>query len=177
MLLLRTCVLIILITYRWDKLIETFRHENYRLFQLASQSVFTVTLQAGLSALKTPRCYSASIEGRNPNCPVCNEALNKLAAPLPFAHCSQSRLFCSISGKPLNEHNQPMMMPNGYVYGEEVSKSINYTKYSSLHTTSIKVIYFQLFLYVCSIVTGVRKNGSRKQRNSDLSKDQRSISV
>ncbi|XP_020284510.1 macrophage erythroblast attacher [Pseudomyrmex gracilis] len=104
---------------RWDKLIETFRHENYRLFQLASQSVFTVTLQAGLSALKTPRCYSASIEGRNPNCPVCNEALNKLAAPLPFAHCSQSRLFCSISGKPLNEHNQPMMMPNGYVYGEE----------------------------------------------------------
>ncbi|KAF2901307.1 hypothetical protein ILUMI_04885 [Ignelater luminosus] len=39
---------------RWDTLIEEFRHENYRLFQLASQSVFTVALQAGLSALKTP---------------------------------------------------------------------------------------------------------------------------
>lgn len=39
---------------RWDKLIEQFRHENYRLFQLSSQSVFTVALQAGLSALKTP---------------------------------------------------------------------------------------------------------------------------
>ncbi|CAH1114963.1 unnamed protein product [Psylliodes chrysocephalus] len=39
---------------RWDTLIEQFRQENYRLFQLASQSVFTVALQAGLSALKTP---------------------------------------------------------------------------------------------------------------------------
>ncbi|XP_058795938.1 E3 ubiquitin-protein transferase MAEA [Phymastichus coffea] len=104
---------------RWDRLIEQFRHENYRLFQLASQSVFTVALQAGLSALKTPQCYSANKEGKNPSCPVCSESLNELATPLPFAHCSQSRLVCSISGKPLNEYNQPMMMPNGYVYGEK----------------------------------------------------------
>lgn len=40
--------------HRWDELIEEFRQENYRLYQLASQSVFTVALQAGLSALKTP---------------------------------------------------------------------------------------------------------------------------
>lgn len=39
---------------RWEKLVEQFRQENYKLFQLASQSVFTVALQAGLSALKTP---------------------------------------------------------------------------------------------------------------------------
>ena len=39
---------------RWDRLIEQFRQENYRLFQLSPQSTFTVTLQAGLSALKTP---------------------------------------------------------------------------------------------------------------------------
>ncbi|KAG8236698.1 hypothetical protein J437_LFUL016877 [Ladona fulva] len=39
---------------RWEKLIEQFRQENYRLYQLASQSVFTVALQAGLSALKNP---------------------------------------------------------------------------------------------------------------------------
>lgn len=110
---------------RWDRLIEQFRHENYRLFQLASQSVFTVALQAGLSALKTPQCYSNNKEGRNPSCPVCNEALNELAMPLPFAHCSQSRLVCSISGKPLNEYNQPMMMPNGYVYGEQVSTKLS----------------------------------------------------
>lgn len=114
------CFKIVLFFYRWDRLIEQFRHENYRLFQLASQSVFTVALQAGLSALKTPQCYGANKEGRNPSCPVCNEALNELAAPLPFAHCTQSKLVCSISGQPLNEHNQPMMMPNGYVYGEQV---------------------------------------------------------
>ncbi|XP_074108284.1 E3 ubiquitin-protein transferase Katazuke [Cotesia typhae] len=104
---------------RWDRLIEQFRHENYRLFQLASQSVFTVALQAGLSALKTLQCYGANKECKNPSCPVCNENLNELASPLPFAHCSQSRLVCSISGEPLNEYNQPMMMPNGYVYGEK----------------------------------------------------------
>ncbi|XP_049778430.1 E3 ubiquitin-protein transferase MAEA [Schistocerca cancellata] len=104
---------------RWERLVEQFRQENYRLFQLASQSVFTVALQAGLSALKTPQCYSQNRESRNPSCPVCQESLNELAMPLPFAHCSQSRLVCAISGLPLNEHNQPMMLPNGYVYGEQ----------------------------------------------------------
>lgn len=114
---------------RWERLIEQFRHENYRLFQLASQSVFTVALQAGLSALKTPQCYSANRECKNPSCPVCNEALNQLATTLPFAHCSQSRLVCSISGKPLNEYNQPMMMPNGYVYGEHALEKMAQFKY------------------------------------------------
>lgn len=38
---------------RWQRLIEQFRAENYRLFQLSSQSVFSVALQAGLSGLKT----------------------------------------------------------------------------------------------------------------------------
>lgn len=107
-----------LLESRWDKLVEQFRQENYRLFQLASQSVFTVALQAGLSALKTPQCYS-SRENRNASCPVCQDWLNILAMPLPFAHCSQSRLVCHISGLPLNEHNQPMVLPNGYVYGEQ----------------------------------------------------------
>ncbi|CAG0899609.1 unnamed protein product, partial [Darwinula stevensoni] len=39
---------------RWNHLIEQFRSENFKLYQLSSQSVFTVALQAGLSALKTP---------------------------------------------------------------------------------------------------------------------------
>ena len=102
---------------RWQDLIEQFRAENYRLYQLSNQSVFAVALQAGLSALKTSQCYRHSIK-RNNECPVCHPALNKLASPLPFAHCSQSRLICQISGKPLNENNRPMMLPNGFVYGE-----------------------------------------------------------
>jgi len=104
---------------RWQSLIEQFRAENYRLFQLSNQSVFAAALQAGLSALKTPQCYRPSASDRNFECPVCQNPLNQLAAPLPFAHCSQSRLICYMSGKPLNEHNVPMMLPNGYVYGEQ----------------------------------------------------------
>ncbi|XP_076265375.1 E3 ubiquitin-protein transferase Katazuke isoform X2 [Rhynchophorus ferrugineus] len=104
---------------RWNFLIEQFRQENYKLYQLSSQSIFTVTLQAGLSALKTPHCYSDNNENRNPACPVCQDDLNKLADPLPFAHCSQSKLYCHITGLPLNENNQPMMLPNGYIYGEQ----------------------------------------------------------
>jgi macrophage erythroblast attacher len=112
--------------------------------------VFTVALQAGLSALKTPQCYGANKEGRNPSCPVCNEALNELAAPLPFAHCSQSRLVCSISGKPLNEYNQPMMMPNGYVYGEQVNiNMLNelYTKVSTETYLEHSNFLFQICIY------------------------------
>ncbi|CAH1404267.1 unnamed protein product [Nezara viridula] len=103
---------------RWLRLVEQFRQENYKLFQLASQSTFTVALQAGLSALKTPQCYG-SYEQKNKSCPVCQDWLNLLADPLPFAHCSHSRLICHISGLPLNEHNQPMVLPNSYVYGQQ----------------------------------------------------------
>lgn len=57
---------------------------------------------------------------RNNDCPVCTRPLNILAANLPYAHCSQSRLICNITGHSLNEHNHPLMLPNGYVYGEKV---------------------------------------------------------
>lgn len=107
----------------WPNLVKQFRAENYRLYQLSNQSVFTVALQAGLSALKTPLCYWP-ITDRNFECPVCQTPLNELAAPLPFAHCSQSRLICAMSGKVMNENNHPMMLPNGYVYGEQALRSM-----------------------------------------------------
>lgn len=66
------------------------------------------------------QCYSENGENKNPICPVCQPYLNELAEPLPFAHCSQSRLYCNISGLPMNENNQPMMLPNGHIYGEQV---------------------------------------------------------
>lgn len=103
---------------RWDDLISQFRGENLKLYQLSSQSAFSVVLQSGLSALKTPHCYRGST-GHNPDCPVCLRSLNSLASPLPYAHCSQSRLVCHISGDQLNENNQPLMLPNGYVYGQK----------------------------------------------------------
>ncbi|XP_064630741.1 E3 ubiquitin-protein transferase MAEA-like [Lineus longissimus] len=104
-------------TSRWESLVQQFRYENFRLHQLNTYSIFGVCLQAGLSALKTPQCYKKDQETRNPDCPVCSKHLNELARSLPFSHCSQSRLICAMSGKSLNEHNPPMMLPNGYVYG------------------------------------------------------------
>lgn len=103
---------------QWDHLIEQFRQENYKIHQLNSYSVFQVCLQAGLSALKTPNCYSKGDEKRNSDCPVCTVPLNTLAVPLPNAHSSHSRLICSISGEPMNECNPPLMFPNGYCYGQ-----------------------------------------------------------
>uniref|UniRef100_A0A8D1CCP3 E3 ubiquitin-protein transferase MAEA n=1 Tax=Sus scrofa TaxID=9823 RepID=A0A8D1CCP3_PIG len=46
---------------RWRMLIQQFRYDNYRLHQLGNNSVFTLTLQAGLSAIKTP--YPSRWEG------------------------------------------------------------------------------------------------------------------
>ncbi|KAH7639064.1 macrophage erythroblast attacher-like protein [Dermatophagoides farinae] len=103
---------------RWQQLIQQFRQENFKLYQLTNASIFSITLQAGLSSLKTPQCYRKD-GNRNNECPVCSEGLNKLASSLPCAHCSQSRLVCFISGEPINENNQPLMLPNGYVYGEK----------------------------------------------------------
>ncbi|KAL9890263.1 E3 ubiquitin-protein transferase MAEA isoform X1 [Glossina fuscipes] len=101
---------------RWKELVIKFRNENYRLFQLSTQSLLTVAIQAGLSALKTPQCYS--ITCKNLNCPVCQEDFNQIAKHLPYSHCVQSRLICRITGLPLNEHNLPMMLPNGQIFGQ-----------------------------------------------------------
>lgn len=103
---------------RWNLLIQEFREENVKLYQLSQASIFSITLQAGLSSLKTAQCYGKD-GNRNNDCPVCSDGLNKLAVTLPSAHCSQSRLVCFISGEPMNEHNLPLMLPNGYVYGEK----------------------------------------------------------
>uniref|UniRef100_A0A8C9U3T9 E3 ubiquitin-protein transferase MAEA n=1 Tax=Scleropages formosus TaxID=113540 RepID=A0A8C9U3T9_SCLFO len=68
--------------------------------------------------LPAPRqCYKEDGSSKNPDCPVCSKSLNKLAQPLPMAHCANSRLVCKISGEVMNENNPPMMLPNGYVYG------------------------------------------------------------
>ncbi|KAK2154234.1 hypothetical protein LSH36_274g06049 [Paralvinella palmiformis] len=103
---------------RWQALVSQFRQENFKLYQLSHHSVFSITLQAGLSALKTLQCYKEDGTSRNPNCPTCNKHMNQLAKDLPYAHCAQSRLICAISGQPLNENNPPMMLPNGHVYGQ-----------------------------------------------------------
>lgn len=78
------------------------------------------------------QCYKEDGTSKNPDCPVCSKSLNKLAQPLPMAHCANSRLVCKISGEVMNENNPPMMLPNGYVYGYNVSKPDNLFKSTSI---------------------------------------------
>lgn len=109
---------------RWQELIELFKEENCKLYQLNTVSVFSVVIQAGLSALKTSHCYLKSGQ-RNPDCPICSPMLNQLSKGLPLPHCSQSKLICPISGQPMNENNPPMMLPNGHIYGENSLKEMS----------------------------------------------------
>ena len=96
-----------------------FRADNYKLCSLTSHPLLSITLQAGLSALKTPQCYQ--LENRNVHCPVCDtDTLGKLAEGLPLSHHVNSTVVCRISGKIMNEDNPPMMLPNGRVYSYEV---------------------------------------------------------
>ncbi|KAJ3197103.1 GID complex subunit containing RING finger motif [Irineochytrium annulatum] len=100
---------------RWEQLIDQFRADNYALNSLASQPLLRTSLQAGLTALKTPMCYEPS--NKNINCPVCEADLfGVLAEKLPNAHHLNSCLVCRISGRIMNEDNPPMVLPNGYVY-------------------------------------------------------------
>ena len=106
---------------RWDFLIDFFKQENYKIHSLPDQSAFLAVLQAGLSSIKTPTCYRKVTSVKNSNCPVCHPNLNAIARPLPYAYCSNSKLICAYSGEQLNEHNIPMMLPNGHVYGYNVN--------------------------------------------------------
>ncbi|CDS03970.1 hypothetical protein LRAMOSA06925 [Lichtheimia ramosa] len=103
---------------RWNELIEQFRADNYKLCSLTSHPLLSITLQAGLSALKTPQCYNH--ESRNVHCPVCDaDTLGKLAESLPWSHHVNSTVVCRISGKIMNEDNPPLLLPNGRVYSYE----------------------------------------------------------
>ncbi|KAJ0170915.1 hypothetical protein K1T71_013687 [Dendrolimus kikuchii] len=121
---------------RWAALVRQFRSEHTRLLHPTRLPTLPLTLQLGLAALNTPypfqlyliiiicftQCYKESTKVSA--CPACQPPLNALARTLPHAHCSHSRLVCRISQKPLNEHNHPMVLPNGQVYGEKALKEM-----------------------------------------------------
>jgi macrophage erythroblast attacher len=101
---------------RWDDLVKIFRNNNFVINSLASQSLLSTTLQSGLSVLKSPLCYDS--ETHNQNCPICTEHMNLLAADLPLAHHTTSKLVCGVTGALMDANNPPMALPNGHVYGQ-----------------------------------------------------------
>ncbi|KAK4522997.1 hypothetical protein GAYE_PCTG33G0887 [Galdieria yellowstonensis] len=107
---------------RWKELIRAFRTEYYVLNGLTKDSLLEIVMKAGLSALKTSCCYSD--DQRNVNCPVCNEPYRTLATELPFSHHVHSVLVCRMSGEIMDEHNPPMILPNGNAYSEKALKEM-----------------------------------------------------
>eukprot|EP00794_Sanderia_malayensis_P005592 gene5592-6281_t len=79
---------------RWEDLVQQFRNENFALHQLNCQSVLEVALQCGLASLKTPYLFMHTV----PHSSLLREAIN--------------------------EHNPPMMLPNGFAYGENALQAM-----------------------------------------------------
>ena len=86
-------------------------------------------------------CYKTSANERSTECPVCSKHLNQLARNLPFAHCSNSRLICRMSGEKMDENNPPMMLPNGHVYGFNVSVLVikRFTEWCALYIGLVQI--------------------------------------
>ena len=112
---------------RWIKLVEDFKHDNFLLYSLTTKSLLHLTLQAGLSALKTPYVcfnkfenspsrYAYQEDCFNVDDPLCNPRFQQLAEGLPFSFHIHSKLVCRITGKLMDDRNPPMILPNGNVY-------------------------------------------------------------
>ncbi|KAL1918931.1 uncharacterized protein VTP21DRAFT_2312 [Calcarisporiella thermophila] len=99
---------------RWEELNAQFWRDCFALHSLTPQPLLELSLQAGLSALKTPFCSQPA--NKSVSCPVCSPELGALAEKLPLSHHVNSTLVCRISGAIMNEDNPPMTLPNGYVY-------------------------------------------------------------
>lgn len=102
---------------RWLALCDKFREELRSINGLGSRSNLEVCLGSGLAALKAPVCGLP--EHSHPNCPTCSPLLARLASSLPVAHRSRTSLVCRISGEVMDEHNPPLMLPNGMVYSKK----------------------------------------------------------
>lgn len=106
---------------QWDKIVDLFREENFRLNFLTLDPLLTIHLQAGLSALKTPYCYR---EGCNVEDPLHLQSFRRLAEGLPFSKHIHSKLVCHITKEIMNEDNPPMVLPNGHVYSSKAMEDM-----------------------------------------------------
>jgi macrophage erythroblast attacher len=105
---------------RWKKLVKDLQLDVFTLNSLTKQPMLNLTMQAGLTAMKTYSCCNP--DDRNVNCPVCaTDIFGTLAQTLPYAHHVNSSLVCRISGKIMDESNPPLVLPSGYVYSTLVT--------------------------------------------------------
>ncbi|KAM9967814.1 hypothetical protein ACTFIW_001901 [Dictyostelium discoideum] len=101
---------------KWSELICQFKNDNFQLHSLSTKSMLDISLQSGLSVLKTSSCGNESTF--NVNCPLCDPSFRALATSLPVSLQSHSSLVCRITGEIMNEDNYPMVLPNGNVFSK-----------------------------------------------------------
>jgi macrophage erythroblast attacher len=106
---------------RWTFLASLFQEELFQLHNLTKQPMLFLTIQAGLTALKTHSCQDPT--SQNINCPVCSTVFQQIANQVPYSHHVNSSLVCRISGRLMDETNPPLVLPNGYCYSTQVRES------------------------------------------------------
>jgi macrophage erythroblast attacher len=88
------------------------------MYSLPPRPLLHIALSAGLSALKTPACHSASTPSSTNStttvCPICSTELNELARNVPYALHTKSIV-----------EDGPVVLPNGRIYGSERLKVFN----------------------------------------------------
>ncbi|KAF2624007.1 protein FYV10 [Macroventuria anomochaeta] len=106
---------------RWSHLASLFLTTHHNLYSLPPRPLLHIALSAGLSALKTPACHSAytsssanASSSTTTVCPICSTELNELARNVPYAHHTKSIV-----------ENDPVVLPNGRVYGSERLRLFN----------------------------------------------------
>lgn len=100
---------------------------------------------------------------------MCDESFGELAKEVPFSHHVNSTIVCSISGKIMNEDNQPMVFPGGYVYSREVRR------YLCLGDHGIVVRFADTL--PCEISIGFGRDGCEERRDCYLSSVRRAMRV
>ena len=100
---------------RWNNLADLFNETHNQLFSIPTRPLLLIALAAGLSSLKMPSCHSefasstANASSTTTSvCPICSTELKELARKFPYAHHTKSHV-----------ENDPVVLPNGRVYGRE----------------------------------------------------------
>jgi len=99
---------------QWQQLASSFVLAHHTLYNVPAAPLLHIALSAGLSALKTPSCYSTvprpsmNFFSEIPTsiCPICSVELNALARNVPYAQHVR------------NIVEDPVALPNGRVYSQ-----------------------------------------------------------
>ena len=101
---------------QWDSLIYQFQTDFATIAGLTEHPILILAIQAGLSALKTKGCHP----DKHPHCPCCTTDLYQFSKKLPYSHRTNTCLRCPVTGLVINEDNQPLVLPSGFVISESV---------------------------------------------------------